>query len=365
VTLPVASGYKTRLATPHQRRCNIFLFTKKDASTVGFTDHDDVVSYGGVDYAPAYNRSEVAVPSDLSNENFQYQGIIDSPQVTEEALRVGEWDNARYIINELFWDNHGLGVRFLRSGTVGEIVLGRFQYSAQLDGLAKAYATTFGQLTNPACRHDLYDAGCTIDPTAYTQTGTVTGVGDDVTVYDTARTEAGPTGGVSITGITKANPGIVSLATAPDPAFFDLEIVTISGVAGMVEVNAQTVVHSPAGTSFALGVDTSAFNTYTSGGVVTPLGGSSTGYFTYGIITWLTGDNAGSSMEIAAYVPGQLTLALPMPNAVQIGDTYSIVAGCDKFLPTCRDKFGGNVVNYDGEYYLTGNDRLVNVGKQQ
>jgi hypothetical protein len=57
---------------------------------------------------------------------------------------------------------------------------------------------------------------------------------------------------------------------------------------------------------------------YVSGGTVTPLGGDS-GYFDFGTITFLDGLNAGRSMEIQAYVPGQIRLQLPMPYAVSPG----------------------------------------------
>lgn len=55
-------------------------------------------------------------------------------------------------------------------------------------------------------------------------------------------------------------------------------------------------------------------------------------WFKYGKITWLTGANAGLSMEVAAFNGGAFTLALPMPYAVAVGDTYSLVAGCNKTL---------------------------------
>lgn len=366
MSLPVTAGYKARLATTTQKRSYIVKFTKKDLSVVGFTDHDAEVVYGGVTYIPAYNRSDVVGNSDLGNDSMTYQGVIDSPQITEEGLRVGEWDNAKYVLAELYWDDHSTGIRIVKAGQIGEISLQRLQYSAELSGLARAYGTTFGNITSPMCRHDLYDAGCTIDPYNFTYTGTIDGVATDgVTITDAGRTEPGPAGGIAITNITQADPGVVTLLTDPDPALTELQLVAISGVVGMAEVNTQTAVHNPSGNTFNLSVDTSGFNAYTSGGTMTPLGGED-GWFRYGVITWTSGDNVGSSMEIDNYVPGQLRLALPMPNPVQVGDTYSLRAGCNKFASTCKTKFGfNNIENFDGEPFLTGNDKLVEIGKQQ
>ena len=53
-----------------------------------------------------------------------------------------------------------------------------------------------------------------------------------------------------------------------------------------------------------------------------------------------------------------VTLVLAMPAAVQVGDTFSIVAGCRKRLEDCRDKFD-NVLNFRGEPHRPGVDALT------
>jgi len=77
--------------------------------------------------------------------------------------------------------------------------------------------------------------------------------------------------------------------------------------------------------------------------------------FTAGKITWLTGLNAGLSMEVKqSSSAGVITLQEFMPFAVQVGDTYSMYAGCTKRkTEDCRDKFD-NVVNHRGFDLLPG-----------
>ena len=82
------------------------------------------------------------------------------------------------------------------------------------------------------------------------------------------------------------------------------------------------------------------------------------GTFTNGIVHFTSGANNGLSMEVKEYVPGVVTLALPMPYAIEIGDEYSIVRGCDKTLGTCRDTFG-NVNNFRGEPHVPGIDKML------
>jgi hypothetical protein len=223
------------------------------------------------------------------------------------------------------------------------------------------YTTSLCELTSPACRADLGDTRCTKNLTTFTATGTLTGVdADNTTLYDTGRLEAGPSGGVAITGITQANPGVVTM-TDDSLHLVEGQAVTISGVTGMVAVNAVTIARNPLGTTFELGVDTSGYPAYVSGGTVTPLG-SATGYFDFGKITFTSGLNNGLSREIKAYLPTQITLYLPLPYVAAIGDTYTIVAGCDKSFATCRDRFN-NVVNFRGEPYVSGVDKMVQVGR--
>jgi uncharacterized phage protein (TIGR02218 family) len=71
-------------------------------------------------------------------------------------------------------------------------------------------------------------------------------------------------------------------------------------------------------------------------------------WFTAGKLTFLSGLNAGLSMEVKRSTSGQLTLHERMPYEIQTGDTYSVYAGCTKrAFEDCRDKFN-NYVNFRG-----------------
>lgn len=86
------------------------------------------------------------------------------------------------------------------------------------------------------------------------------------------------------------------------------------------------------------------------------------GYFKYGVLTWLTGANAGLSMEVKEQTTGgNFELILPMPFTVAIGDTFDVVAGCDKTIETCIAKFT-NVVNFRGFPHIPGRDRMLTPG---
>lgn len=82
------------------------------------------------------------------------------------------------------------------------------------------------------------------------------------------------------------------------------------------------------------------------------------GYFTGGEVRWLTGANAGLKREIKEFANKQIVLALPMPYTIANGDTFNVLAGCDKLFPTCKSKFN-NVANFRGEPHVPGTDAIL------
>jgi uncharacterized phage protein (TIGR02218 family) len=81
------------------------------------------------------------------------------------------------------------------------------------------------------------------------------------------------------------------------------------------------------------------------------------GYFKNGKLEFLTGENAGTKIKIADWVDATNTLTLFLPTFYDIapGDSIRCIAGCDKRLATCRDKFN-NVLNFRGEPSIPGQD---------
>jgi uncharacterized phage protein (TIGR02218 family) len=89
-------------------------------------------------------------------------------------------------------------------------------------------------------------------------------------------------------------------------------------------------------------------------------------WFEGGYLTWNSGNNAGYTADIARSLiqspPTTLEFTLMMqPGAdIQIGDTFTATAGCDRFATTCQNKFrnasqpNGNLVNFRGYPDLAG-----------
>jgi uncharacterized phage protein (TIGR02218 family) len=87
--------------------------------------------------------------------------------------------------------------------------------------------------------------------------------------------------------------------------------------------------------------------------------GQASDYFGAGQVDWLTGNNAGLSVLVKSFAGGVITLNLPLYMEIQVGDTFSAVAGCRKRLAEdCFTKFD-NVLNFGGEPHLPGIDALT------
>ncbi len=83
------------------------------------------------------------------------------------------------------------------------------------------------------------------------------------------------------------------------------------------------------------------------------------GLYDFGKIFFTSGANAGLSMEVKEFASGgKITLVLPMPYAIAVGDGYTMTQGCDKTLAICANQYN-NVVNFRGEPFVSGLDKML------
>lgn len=85
--------------------------------------------------------------------------------------------------------------------------------------------------------------------------------------------------------------------------------------------------------------------------------------FRFGKLTWDSGLNVGLSMEIKTFdfETDEFTLFESMPYAIVAGDSWHATFGCDKSAAMCRIRFD-NLVNFRGEPFIPGFDRMLEVG---
>lgn len=91
---------------------------------------------------------------------------------------------------------------------------------------------------------------------------------------------------------------------------------------------------------------------------------ASDGAYDYGYLHWTSGDNLNTTVEVKTYTAdGAIEVYLPTIWRPQVGDTFTLVAGCDRNLSTCINRFN-NLLNFRGEPYVPGNDYQTSYATQ-
>lgn len=355
--------------------CTCWKVVLRNGTVYGFTDHVRNITFNGVTYlaAAGYTPSAIATTGDLSVDNLEVQGLLSSPAITEADLMAGLWDYANIEVFRLNYTDLTMGAESLRAGTIGEVTALRSHFLAEMRGVSQMLQQPLGEIYSLTCRASLGDARCKFNVNTLRVSGTVAAVNpDNRTIFDPARTEPGPPGSVAIVGISQANPGQVATATAH--GLSNGQVVLITDVVGMTDfktvngtnytgegsINGAVLQVTVTGTNTFTINNTLGYTPYVSGGHVSEP--RSVGYFDSGLITFTSGANAGLSMEVKAYAPGCITLQLPMPYVIDVGDAYTLTPGCTKrFAEDCKAKFN-NVVNFRGEPHVPGMDKMLRVG---
>lgn len=89
--------------------------------------------------------------------------------------------------------------------------------------------------------------------------------------------------------------------------------------------------------------------------IATGLSGLSGGHtYTNGVVTWTTGPNMGRQSEVKSWDNStkQIELHIEMAELIGVGDTFSIIEGCDRTPGVCHDVFN-NMVNIRSYHQVT------------
>jgi len=417
VTKAISAGFNTHLDLETTELTTCIYLRRRDGTEFRFTEFDvdieltgDVTDARGRVMDGTYSATQGESPSSvdgsgaLSVDNLDILTVLDSPGITEADMSAGLWDYADFNIFHLVHSDVSLGVMWLMSGKLGEVRMTRGTDSGVVELRSKSVLLQerIGTLVSHECPVDLGDHKCNVlgivpewaASTAYAVGDRVrSSVADRVHfVCTTAGTSDSSEPIWSIPLDTTTTDNTVTW-TAYSPLKATEWTASRAYVAGDV-VSATTFdkrryVCTTAGTSdsseptWTTTIDaTTADNTvvWTAApalaweGEVTSVtdrasfadsalvdsGVVTADWFKYGLMTWMTGDNAGIESEVKTSnaTTGALTLWKAMPYTVETGDTFRLEVGCDKAHATCVDKFE-NVVNFRGFPWVPGRDAVL------
>ncbi|PKQ08156.1 MAG: beta tubulin [Alphaproteobacteria bacterium HGW-Alphaproteobacteria-11] len=179
-TLP--PGLEAHLASGATALATCWKLTRADGATMGFTDHDRDIAFGGTTYEAAggFTASALEHSSGLAVDNLDVAGALSSARIEEGDLAAGLYDDAEVEIWRVNWQAPAERV-LLRKGNIGEVTRGRGSFTAELRGLAHRLNQPTGRIFQYGCDADLGDARCGIDlsSSGFRGEGVVTSAEDD------------------------------------------------------------------------------------------------------------------------------------------------------------------------------------------
>lgn len=137
---------------------------RSDGMTLGFTDHDAPLAFGGITYRPdmGLTAQAIAQATGLGVDNTEVSGALDDDAITERDLMAGRWDDAQLQMWNVDWSD--LTKRTLVfKGTLGEVTRVNGAFRAELRGLADRLNAPQGRVYHPRCAARLGDGACKVD----------------------------------------------------------------------------------------------------------------------------------------------------------------------------------------------------------
>lgn len=84
-----------------------WVISRRDGLRLGFTDHDQALSFDGMRFRPDSGMTARAVVqgTGLSVDNTEAEGALTDDAITEADLMAGKWDSAELSMWEVNWTN--------------------------------------------------------------------------------------------------------------------------------------------------------------------------------------------------------------------------------------------------------------------
>ena len=152
------------LATGVTGLCRLWLVTRRDGVTLGFTDHDGDLTFGGQLYRAGTGLTARALQrsSGLSVDNTEALGALQDAAITEADLQAGRYDGAAVRIWLARWAAPDVRAQLFQ-GWLGEVSRQGQAFQAELRGMAEPLNRQIGDVYAKGCAAVLGDGRCRFD----------------------------------------------------------------------------------------------------------------------------------------------------------------------------------------------------------
>lgn len=185
----IPPAIQTALDTGATTLCTCWKVTLSSGMVLGFSNHDRVLSFDGVNYEPnsGFTPSEVELAIGLSISTQEVEGLLDSSKISPDDVRAGLWDNALVEVYLVDWQNV-TDRMLLRTASIGQILNGALRFGAEMRGLAHELNQAGGRFYNPTCGAEFGDSRCGLNLTdnRYKGSGVVSSSDGSLHIYPAA-----------------------------------------------------------------------------------------------------------------------------------------------------------------------------------
>ncbi|WP_418136740.1 DUF2163 domain-containing protein [Agrobacterium sp. El2ro-1b] len=157
--------------------CHCWRVTLKDGVVMGFTDHDETLSFGGTSYlaASGFSASDSDSETGLGASAGEVAGGFSSEAIAEDDLAAGRFDGARVELFLVNWQAPDENV-LLSLREIGEVTRAGGAFRAELRSIAHRLGQPQGRSYGRRCDAALGDGRCGVDLTRFTGHGNVAAV---------------------------------------------------------------------------------------------------------------------------------------------------------------------------------------------
>jgi uncharacterized phage protein (TIGR02218 family) len=158
------SGLVEHLKSGITTTCRCWALTRRDGVVMGFTDHDRLLAFEGVEFRPDTGLSALALQqtTGLSVDNTEALGALSDAAIREADIEAGRYDGAELRAWLVNWQDVTARSLIFR-GTMGELRRAGGAFEAELRGLTDALNVPLGRVYQKACSAILGDRTCTFD----------------------------------------------------------------------------------------------------------------------------------------------------------------------------------------------------------
>ena len=160
----VNPNLKNHLNTGATTICRCWEVKRKDGITLGFTDHDQDLAFGGQAFlaSTGLDASALQTANGLSVDNTEATGALSSDGISEADLITGKYDGANVSIFIVNWQDP-TERHIIFKGFFGEITHGKNAFTVELRGLTEKLNRKIGRNYQKNCSAILGGSSCRFD----------------------------------------------------------------------------------------------------------------------------------------------------------------------------------------------------------